>query len=422
MLAAFTAGDGAQKPEIGRRKCVGLAQLPERNVLRSPFTDPADGAKPLHCIIKPAIGVEHMRIGDGRGCDRRQRRSAASRHAERSEFGCCDNLRPREDMRQRTARRWQRLTMGRHHAAAEARSGHDSDLLAEHRADRQFETVPGTRYAQAWARLHQRRQSRILGKVRGDGQRIGAEIEHAAQPRDDGRQCRQFRKPHARAQRVAGRRLDRDGSGQPAQLQRARIVPCLDMLDAGDRALPQKRDHCVPVVRRLIAQQQHKLSGGRSRKFRADGTAQFARRTIKQLPKDFVEAANAAEARGEGDFGHRQLRLVNELFGEQHPPRLRDRNRRGAEMLADRRRSCRSPRPRRPASASTSASSSAPCSIRLKPRDTVFEVPRQAPRSGAVSGRQRKQGRKPASCAAAAVGKKMTFFDSGVRAGQTGRQ
>ena len=31
-------------------------------------------------------------------------------------------------------------------------------------------------------------------------------------------------------------------------------------------------------------------------------------------------------------------------------------------------------------------------------------------------------GRKPASCAAAAVGKKMTFFDSGVRAGQIGRQ
>jgi hypothetical protein len=70
----------------------------------------------------------------------------------------------------------------------------------------------------------------------------------------------------------------------------------------------------------------------------------------------------------------------------------------------------------------TSASSSAPCSIRLKAHDTVFDVPRQAPRSGAVSGRQRRQGRKPASCAAAAVGKKMTFFDSGVRAGQIGRQ
>ena len=34
----------------------------------------------------------------------------------------------------------------------------------------------------------------------------------------------------------------------------------------------------------------------------------------------------------------------------------------------------------------------------------VADVPRQAPRSGAVSGRQRKHGRKPASCAAAADG------------------
>jgi hypothetical protein len=42
--------------------------------------------------------------------------------------------------------------------------------------------------------------------------------------------------------------------------------------------------------------------------------------------------------------------------------------------------------------------------------------------SGAVSGLQRRQGLNPASCAAAAVGKNVTFFDSGVRAEQIGRQ
>jgi hypothetical protein len=42
--------------------------------------------------------------------------------------------------------------------------------------------------------------------------------------------------------------------------------------------------------------------------------------------------------------------------------------------------------------------------------------------SGAVSGLQRKHGLKPASCAAAAVGKNVTFLESGVRAGQMGRQ
>jgi hypothetical protein len=52
----------------------------------------------------------------------------------------------------------------------------------------------------------------------------------------------------------------------------------------------------------------------------------------------------------------------------------------------------------------------------------VFEVPRQAPKSGAVSGRHRRQGRKPASCAAAADGKNRQFANFAVPAGQTGRQ
>ena len=42
--------------------------------------------------------------------------------------------------------------------------------------------------------------------------------------------------------------------------------------------------------------------------------------------------------------------------------------------------------------------------------------------SGAVSGRQRRQARNPASSAAAAVTTKTMFSRFGVRAGQTGRQ
>ncbi len=86
-----------------------------------------------------------------------------------------------------------------------------------------------------------------------------------------------------------------------------------------------------------------------------------------------------------------------------------------AELAARRRRA-------RSASASTSASSSAPRSISASARETVFDVPRQTARSGEVSGRQRRQGRKPAPCAAAAEGKKRTFSRLGVRAGQIGRQ
>jgi hypothetical protein len=54
--------------------------------------------------------------------------------------------------------------------------------------------------------------------------------------------------------------------------------------------------------------------------------------------------------------------------------------------------------------------------------DTLLEVPRQEARSGAVSGRQRRQGRKPAVWAAMAEAKNRQFSNLGVRAGQMGRQ
>jgi hypothetical protein len=55
-------------------------------------------------------------------------------------------------------------------------------------------------------------------------------------------------------------------------------------------------------------------------------------------------------------------------------------------------------------------------------RRTVVDVPFQAGVPGAHSGRQRRHGRYPASLAAAAVGKKVTFSLFGVFAGHIGRQ
>jgi hypothetical protein len=90
----------------------------------------------------------------------------------------------------------------------------------------------------------------------------------------------------------------------------------------------------------------------------------------------------------------------------------------------NRRRSWRPPIPSFSAKASTPASlsSSAPSAISLSARDTVLDEPRQKASSGAISGRQRRQGRKPASWAAAAEAKKRQFSNLGVRAGQIGRQ
>ncbi|MFB0968756.1 MAG: hypothetical protein QMB04_04550, partial [Pseudomonadales bacterium] len=58
--------------------------------------------------------------------------------------------------------------------------------------------------------------------------------------------------------------------------------------------------------------------------------------------------------------------------------------------------------PSRSLRASMEPESRAPSEMSLRARLTVVDVPFQAGVPGADSGRQRKQGRKPASCAAAA--------------------
>jgi len=87
------------------------------------------------------------------------------------------------------------------------------------------------------------------------------------------------------------------------------------------------------------------------------------------------------------------------------------------------RRRCRAVMPSVSARSSTDlASSRKPPSMSRSARETVAAAPCQAGVPGAVSGRQRKQGRKPARSAAAAVGKKTTLRDRAGFTGQVGRQ
>jgi len=67
-------------------------------------------------------------------------------------------------------------------------------------------------------------------------------------------------------------------------------------------------------------------------------------------------------------------------------------------------------------------SSRNPRSMSRSARETVAAAPCHAGVPGAVSGRHRKQGRKPARSAAAAVGKKTTLRDLAGFTGQVGRQ
>ena len=85
----------------------------------------------------------------------------------------------------------------------------------------------------------------------------------------------------------------------------------------------------------MIAQQQIDLAMRAGWNVGPASAPQLARRASEQRQERLVEPAQAAEARGEGDLGHRQVRLVDQLLGEEHTAGLRDRDRRGAEMLAE---------------------------------------------------------------------------------------
>jgi hypothetical protein len=85
----------------------------------------------------------------------------------------------------------------------------------------------------------------------------------------------------------------------------------------------------------VITQQKNDLTLRPGRAIRTADAPQLARRATEQREEGFVEAADAAESRSESDFGHRQARLMDKLLGEQDAPRLRYRNRRCAEVLAE---------------------------------------------------------------------------------------
>ena len=145
-----------------------------------------------------------------------------------------------------------------------------------------------------------------------------------------------FGKAHGGAQRVRfGRVLDRHGALRTVERDGAAVAILGDDLDPRDRAPAQEVQHRRPIVRRVIAQQQRDLAARPGRHVFGARAPQCARRAAEQRLKRLVEAADAAEAGGEGDLGHRQLGLVDELLGQQHAAGLRDGDRRGAEMLLE---------------------------------------------------------------------------------------
>ena len=129
--------------------------------------------------------TQEIWIGNDSGSDGGKRGRPAPRHAEACQVRERQYLRSREDVGQIAIRLRQGLPMRGNQAPGQTDRGGDCDLLSQHRADRQFEAVPCAGHAQTRSRRYQRRQCWILCEMGGDGERIGCQVEYAAQPRDD---------------------------------------------------------------------------------------------------------------------------------------------------------------------------------------------------------------------------------------------
>src|SRR5262249_46704790 len=116
---------------------------------------------------------------------------------------------------------------------------------------------------------------------------------------------------------AAGSDLDR--ADVVIELDRARIAVVAHQLDPRNGASAQERDHLVPVVGRPVPQAQ---GYGRECGSTVPARPQAAGRPPVEPAKRVVEAAHAAEAGGGGYLRHGELRLLDELLGEQDAPRL----------------------------------------------------------------------------------------------------
>jgi hypothetical protein len=156
---------GALQADVAGGKCIGLAQFPHRDVLRRPLANAWERTKVRHTFSEAAAGAEYARIRDNRRREGRERRCAHPRHPERAEIRRCQHVGTRKDMRQSFCVQavWQPKAVLRDQFSCQADRGGHRDLLAEHRANREFESIPRTGDAQPWSRGDQRGEQVIPG-------------------------------------------------------------------------------------------------------------------------------------------------------------------------------------------------------------------------------------------------------------------
>ena len=318
-------------------KGVGPAQRAHRDVLRRPVADARqrfqqrDGGRHIDAAMQlqlPAVYGTRQRDDGGlplpHDTDASERIAAAL-----YQRGCS-----RKQTVQLRPGRFKRCAETQGQPLGQRAGSCHRDLLPKHGAHRQLEAAKGARHAQAIALREARMQRGV------DGLRVGVEVEQRAHTANHQRQHLAQRiadfQPQLRARLV-------EAKAQPASVQRAARFNAEGAHDAGavpgarhrfnpvDGALAKKSQHRRHVVGRAIAEP-HGDAGRAALRLASAFAAQLSRVEPVVLCERRVEAPHAGKAAGQRDFGDRQLRVGQQLFGRQQPPRLQILQRRDAEL------------------------------------------------------------------------------------------
>ena len=190
------AAERATEPEIAGRERIAFRERAHGDVVRRPGADPRDGGETRDGVVEPGRHVERQyALRNGRR-QRADRCGPGARQTDRRHVGVDERGGRREEVREAVV-----VGDGRAEGADEAagqrgRPAH-GHLLAEDRADRQLESVPGARDTQSGTARHERRQHAAPGEMPRDVRGVGVEVEEPPRTCHDRRQGRATVERHA---------------------------------------------------------------------------------------------------------------------------------------------------------------------------------------------------------------------------------
>ena len=245
----------APQAQVARRKRVRFPEGAHRNVVRRPLADPRNRDEPRDRVVEIERRIESQRSVDDGGSERANRRRTRARDADPPEIGVGEHVRRRKEMREAGARRRDRRPERAGEPPRERRRAGDRDLLAEHGAHRELESVPRARHAHAGTRVDGGTQLGAPSQLTGDTQRIGGEVEETPRALDDLNEIVVIGEPDLHDHvPLRGDVAHLDLTVRLGSADRAPVDVAIDGLDARRRAPREKAQQSLPVERRAIRQ------------------------------------------------------------------------------------------------------------------------------------------------------------------------